>query len=339
MNSPRVTIRDVAQRAGVSQAAVSKVLNDGYGVSPAMRRKVLRAIEELGYRPRVAARAMRGRSHTVGVLADIRAPIVAQIVEGIEEELLDSSLEILLAPVGTAPERQQRAIDAMINRSVDGLILIVPGLSYEALDALGRSIPTVLIGRHGGGRHFDSVMDDDVAGAWLAVEHLAGQGHTRISHIAMPMGDLRRPSVLPQTAREDGYTQAMRDHGLTPDVITTDYTEEGGYKGALMALNREDPATAIFAGTDTVALGVLRAAHELGLRIPQDLSVIGADNIPVSALPQISLTTIDPSGTLNGSTSSRLLRERIDGRTKPVTYAITPSLIVRKTTAPPKTTP
>ncbi|NED57494.1 LacI family transcriptional regulator, partial [Micromonospora aurantiaca] len=103
MNSPRVTIRDVAQRAGVSQAAVSKVLNDGYGVSPAMRRKVLRAIEELGYRPRVAARAMRGRSHTVGVLADIRAPIVAQIVEGIEEELLDSSLEILLAPVGTAP--------------------------------------------------------------------------------------------------------------------------------------------------------------------------------------------------------------------------------------------
>ncbi|NED51745.1 LacI family transcriptional regulator, partial [Micromonospora aurantiaca] len=74
-------------------------------------------------------------------------------------------------PVGTAPERQQRAIDAMINRSVDGLILIVPGLSYEALDALGRSIPTVLIGRHGGGRHFDSVMDDDVAGAWLAVEH------------------------------------------------------------------------------------------------------------------------------------------------------------------------
>ncbi|NED55576.1 LacI family transcriptional regulator, partial [Micromonospora aurantiaca] len=126
---------------------------------------------------------------------------------------------------------------------------------------------------------------------------------------------------------------------LTPDVITTDYTEEGGYKGALMALNREDPATAIFAGTDTVALGVLRAAHELGLRIPQDLSVIGADNIPVSALPQISLTTIDPSGTLNGSTSSRLLRERIDGRTKPVTYAITPSLIVRKTTAPPKTTP
>jgi LacI family transcriptional regulator len=335
VNEARVTIRDVARAAGVSPAAVSKVLNDGYGVSAAMREKVLEAIEELGYRPSVAARAMRGRSHTIGVLADIRSPIVAQIVEGIEAELAESSLEILLAPVGADPKRQERGIESMINRSVDGLILIVPGLPYGALETLGGSIPTVLIGRHGGGRNFDSVMDDDVAGAALAVEHLVELGHTRISHIAMPMGNLRRPSILPQTARADGYTQAMRDRGLTPDVIATDYTEEGGFKGALIALNREEPATAIFAGTDTVALGVLRAAHELGLRVPQDLSVIGADNIPVSALPQISLTTIDPSGQLNGSTSSRLLRERIAGRTKPVTYAITPSLIVRGTTAPP----
>jgi LacI family transcriptional regulator len=315
---------------------VSKVLNDGYGVSAAMREKVLQAMEELGYRPRAWARAMRGRSYMVGVLADIRSPIVAQIVEGIEEEVHDSSLDILLGPVGTVPDRQQRSIEAMVNRSVDGLILIVPTLPYSALDALGRSIPTVLIGRHGGGRYFDSVMDDDVAGAALAVEHLVGLGHERISHIAMPMGNLRRPSVLPQTAREDGYAQAMRDHGLTPDVITTDYTEEGGYKGALIALNRQDPATAIFAGTDTVALGVLRAAHELGLRIPEDLSVVGADNIQVSGLPQIALTTVDPSGRLNGSMSARLLRERIGGRTNPVTYAVTPSLVVRRTTAAPR---
>ncbi|MEV7393017.1 LacI family DNA-binding transcriptional regulator [Streptomyces sp. NPDC091215] len=336
MNGPRVTIRDVARAAGVSPAAVSKVLNDGYGVSAAMREKVLHAVAELGYRPNAAARAMRGRSHTIGIVADIRAPIVAQITEGIEEELRDSSLDILLAPVGSDPERQRSSIDAMLNRKLDGLILIVPALTRTELETLGQSIPTVLIGRHGGGRQFDSVMDDDMAGAGLAVEHLVELGHERISHIAMPMGDFRRPSVLPQTAREDGYVTAMRDHSLDPDVITTDYSEAGGHTGGLAALRRAEPATAIFAGTDMVALGVLRAAHELGLRVPDDLSVVGADNLPVGALPQISLTTIDPAGKLNGSTSARLLRERIDGRRNPVTHAITPTLVVRQTTAPPK---
>ncbi|MER7540412.1 LacI family DNA-binding transcriptional regulator [Streptomyces sp. NPDC097704] len=334
MHGSRVTIRDVAQAAGVSPAAVSKVLNDGYGVSAAMREKVMRTVAELGYRPNAAARAMRGHSDTVGVVADIGVPIVAQVVDGIRKGLEGSALDILLAPVQSDPHSQQASIDSMLNRSVDGLILIAPGLPRRALDTLGASLPTVLIGRHGGGRRFDSVMDDDAAGAALAVEHLADLGHERISHITMPAGGLRRPSVLPQTAREDGYVAAMRERSLEPDVITTDYSEEGGYTGALAALKRDRPATAIFAGTDTVALGVLRAAHELGLRVPQDLSVVGADNIPVAALPQISLTTIDPAGELNGSTSARFLRERMDGRMNPVTYALTPSLIVRGTTAP-----
>lgn len=336
MNGPRVTIRDVADLAGVSMASVSKVLNDGYGVSAAMREKVMHAVAELGYRPNASARAMRGRSYTIGVVADISTPIVAQITEGIREDLEASSLDLLLAPAGSDAERQSSAIDAMINRSVDGLILIVPTLPHRTLETLGQSIPTVLIGRHGGGRHFDSVMDDDMAGARLAVEHLAGLGHQRIAHIAMPMGKLRRPSVLPQTARQDGFVMSMGDHGLDPDVITTDYSEEGGHLGAMTALAREAPPTAIFAGTDTVALGVLRAAYDLGLRVPEDLSVVGADNIPVSSLPQIALTTIDPAGKLNGSTSARLLRERLDGRINPVTYAITPSLVVRGTTAPPR---
>lgn len=336
MTGPRVTIRDVARAAGVSPAAVSKVLNDGYGVSAAMREKVLSAVAELEYRPNAAARAMRGRSYTIGVVADIRAPIVAQIVEGIEQGLRESSLDILLAPVDKTPERHRSGIDTMLNRNLDGLILIAPSLSRTELETLGQSIPTVLVGRHGGGRQFDSVLDDDAAGAGLAVEHLVGLGHERIAHIAMPMGKFRRPSVLPQTARQDGYVTTMRDHALEPEVITTDYTEEGGYEGALAALRRDVPATAIFAGTDLVALGVLRAAHELGLRVPEDVSVVGADNIPVGALPQISLTTIDPAGRLNGSTGAGLLRERIDGRRNPVTHAITPSLVVRGTTAPPR---
>lgn len=334
MTQRRATIRDVAKSAGVSPAAVSKVLNEGYGVSTQMRQRVLQVVEELGYRPSAAARSLRGRSHTIGVLADIRSPIVAQVVDGIEDEIAKSSLDVLLSPVG-GNDNEQRRIDAMLNRNVEGLILIAPNLAHDALEALGASVPTVLIGRHGGGRTFDSVMDDDLAGATLAVEHLVELGHRRIAHITMKQGKLRRPSVLPHTARNDGYERTMKERGLEPSIIVTEYTEDGGYRGALTALAQDPPPTAIFAGTDVVALGVLRATHELGLTVPGDLSIVGADNLPIGALPQISLTTIDPSGRLNGSTSARLLRERIEGREKPITHAITPSLVVRGSTAPP----
>ncbi|MEU1970874.1 LacI family DNA-binding transcriptional regulator [Microbacterium sp. NPDC019599] len=333
--APRATISDVARSAGVSPAAVSKVLNNGYGVSPAMREKVTTAIAELGYRPSSAARSLRGRSHSLGVIADVRSLSVVRVLDGIESTLDGSALDILIGPAGPSPEKQQRGVEAMLNRGVDGLILVAPGLSHDTLETIGASVPMVLIGRHGAGRGFDTVVDDDAAGSALAVEHLVGLGHTRIAHISMPTAGLRRPSVLPQTARADGYLAAMKQHGIEPDLVVTEYTEDGGYRGALLAIDRDRPATAIFAGTDTVALGVLRAAHERGLKVPGDLSVVGADNIAVGDLPQIALTTIDPSGETNGATAARLLRERIDGRTKPITHSIAPSLIVRGTTGAP----
>lgn len=333
--APRTTISDVARSAGVSPAAVSKVLNNGYGVSPAMRERVTRAIDQLGYRPSSAARALRGRSNSLGLLADVRSPSVVRILDGIETALDGTAFDIVIGTAGTSVDRQQRCVEAMLNRSVGGLILVAPTLAYSELEKIGADIPLVLIGRHGGGRAFDTVVDDDAAGARLAVEHLVSLGHSRIAHISMPTGGLRRPSVLPQTARYDGYLAAMHEHGLQPDILTTDFSDEAGYKGAVAALDRGDPPTAIVAGTDLMALGVLRAAHERGLRVPEDLSIVGADNISVGDLPQIALTTIDPSGEMNGATAARLLQERIDGRTKPITHSIAPSLIVRGTTGAP----
>jgi len=125
----------------------------------------------------------------------------------------------------------------------------------------------------------------------------------------------------------------MRRHGLEPDVIITSYSEEGGYEAARQALSRPVRPTAIFAGADIAALGVLRAAEELGLRVPEDLSVAGYDNIYMSTIGRISLTTIDQSAQLTGSRSARLLLERIDGRTRPVHYLIAPRLMARATTA------
>jgi LacI family transcriptional regulator len=127
----------------------------------------------------------------------------------------------------------------------------------------------------------------------------------------------------------------MKRYGLTPDVIVTSYREEGGYQAALEAFSRPTPPTAIFAGADIAALGVLRAAEERGLQVPADLSVTGYDNIDTSAIGRISLTTVDHAGHLIGSISARLVLDRLSGRIEPVHHVVAPRLIVRKTTAPP----
>ncbi len=332
----RVTIQDVAREARVSVSAVSKVLRDAYGVSPEMRTKVTAAIEKLGYRPQAGARAMRGRSYTVGVmLVALSHPFQPEIVEGVTDELEPTPYQEILITGGLERERQQRSIEALMDRGVDGLVVISPAMSTSWLERLGASLPTVVVARHGGAAGFDTVVDDDQGGARLMVDHLVGLGHRRIVHTTHPMGELERPHVLAHTARLDGFVAAMRRHGLEPDVIETSFTEEGGHRAALEALSRPTPPTAIFAGADIAALGVLRAAEERGLRVPEDLTVTGYDNVNASAIGRVSLTTVDQSGHLTGQTSARLLLERLEGRTQPVHYVVAPRLLPRGTSAAP----
>jgi LacI family transcriptional regulator len=199
---------------------------------------------------------------------------------------------------------------------------------------LAAKVPTVVIARHGGATHFDTVVDDDERGARLVVDHLVGLGHRRIAHISNVSGGLRWPHVLPQTARQRGYERAMIDHGLEPDVMLTGYPVKGGYEGAKEALSRPTRPTAVFAGADSAALGALVAAEELGLRVPTDVSITGYDDIAVAGLGRISLTTVDQDGHLTGAVSARLLLERIDGRTTAVQYVVSPTLIPRETSGP-----
>lgn len=334
----RTTLQDVASEAGVSFSAVSKVIRGARGVSPEMRSKVTAAIEKLGYRPHAAARAMRGRSFTIGVvLVELTSPFQPEVVQGISDELETSPYQEIIVAAGISPERQQRAAEALIDRQVDGLILIAPWTTAEWLEDIGAKIPTVVVARHGGARNFDTVVDDDYEGARLMVDHLVELGHQRIVHTSMPSGGLTRPFVLSHTARLDGYEQAMKRHGLEPEVVVTSYSEKGGYEAASQLLSGGSRPTAIFAGADVAALGVLRAAEEHGLLVPEDLTVTGYDNIYVSTIGRISLTTVDQSGQLTGANSAKLLLERINGREQSKHYVVAPRLIARGTSGPPAT--
>ena len=337
----RVTIVDVARHAQVSTTAVSKVLRNAYGASPEMRAKVRRAIDELGYRPNAGARGLRGQTYTIGVmLPDIRNPFFPEILDGVTASLADSEYQVLLGPGCNGEKEEGRVTEAMVDRGMDGLILVAPVSSRAHLERVGTAVPTVVIGRHGSSPVYDTVADDDVEGAALVVGHLAGLGHRRISHIEHHETDPTRLMEMPNARRADGYRLAMRAHGLEEwiDVVSTSYTQEGGYQGAQELLARPASArpTAVFAGADIVAMGVLEAVAEAGLSVPGDLSVAGYDNTTFAAFGPISLTSVDQAGREMGRNAVRLLLERIADRARPSTkVTLSPTLVARRSTAGP----
>lgn len=336
----RVTIVDVARHAQVSTTTVSKVLRNAYGASPAMRARVQQAMSELGYRPYAAARGMRGQSYTIGViLPDLRNPFFPEILDGLTDALRDTPYQVLIGPGGHNDEyAEARGTDAMIDRGMDAMVLVAPISPRSHLEHVAKSVPTVVVGRHGRSEAYDTVSDDDFTGAALVVEHLVSLGHRRIAHIEHAESDPDRLVEMPNAIRADGYKHAMRAHGLGDqiDIVSTSYTQEGGYLGAQQILARPERPTAIFAGADIVAMGVLEALTEAGLSVPGDISLAGYDNTTFAALGPVSLTSVDQAGHHIGSEVARLLLGRIDDRNRPSTQVrLSPNLVPRRTTAPP----
>jgi LacI family transcriptional regulator len=335
----RITIIDVAQHAQVSTTTVSKVLRNAYGASPAMRAKVRQAIAELGYRPHTAARGMRGQTYTIGVmLPNIRNPFFADVLDGLTDRLRDTDYQVLLGPGCNGEEAEARVTDAMIDRSMDGVILIAPVSTRSHIEQVANTVPTVIVGRHGQSHAYDTVADDDIAGAALIVGHLAQLGHRRIAHIEHLETDPQHIAEMPNAVRAEGYRRAMRAHGLADDIdiVSTTYTQEGGYLGARQLLARPRRPTAIFAGADIVAMGVLEAVAEAGLSVPDDISIAGYDNTTFAAFGPIALTSVDQAGHQIGANAARLVLERIADRNKPsAQIRLSPTLVTRRTTAPP----
>ncbi|MGW0810349.1 LacI family DNA-binding transcriptional regulator [Nonomuraea sp. NPDC002799] len=334
----RVTIADVARHAGVSTTAVSKVLRNAYGVSAAMRDRVKAAIDELGYRPHAAARAMRGRTYTIGVLLpDLRNPFFPDILDGLYEQLAGTDYQVIIVTGGPDAKAETRAIDALVDRQVDGVLMVAPRVARARLEDVASGLPTVVLGPHEKSALYDAVLDDDETGAEAVVRHLIGLGHRRIAHIGHHEETRRRAAVMLQTIRAATYERVMREHGLADEiaVATTSYSEEGGYRGARELLARSPRPTAIFAGADLAAFGALTALHEAGLTVPDDVSLAGYDNTRLAALSNISLTSVDQDGDVMGRTAGRLLLERIEGRTSSVRFSVTPTLVPRRSTGPP----
>ncbi|MFB4285646.1 MULTISPECIES: LacI family DNA-binding transcriptional regulator [unclassified Nonomuraea] len=328
----------MAKHAGVSKAAVSKVIRNDYGVSDAMRDRVGRAIDELGYRPQAAARALRGRAFTIGVLMrHIGIPFYAEIMTGLVDQLAESDYQAIMIQGGTLDKTEKRALDALIDRQVDGILMIAPLVGRTRLEQVAREFPTVVLGRHDSSPAYDLIVDDDRVGSELVMEHLIALGHRRIGHITFQQEHERAADQMPRI-RAETYERVMRDHGLADEiaVAVTSYSEEGGYDGARELLSRDPRPTAIFAGSDEAALGVLAALHEAGLSVPDDVSVAGYDNTRLAAHPNIALTTVNQDGVVMGRMAGRLLLERIEGRTSPVHFSVIPSLVVRRSTASPR---
>ena len=343
LRSRPATISDVAAEAQVSRAAVSKVIRNAYGVSPQMRERVEAAISRLDYRPRVAARAMRGATFTLGLeIPQIANDFHSVIAGSATDVLAGTQYQLVIAPIRD-PEHGDIAIQSLADRQVDGIVAIAPLVTTAWLDQLAARIPIVMIGRHDISEHYDTIAGDDARGTEAVMSHLIELGHRQIAFLDST-GLRHRPqksSVAPTgrdplAIRRRVYSEHMHALGLEPQLIRTQGNmEEHASSAVADLLTSPNRPSAIFAGHDTLAIGALRAIAHAGLDA-RDVSVAGFDDIPIASHPMISLTSVDQQGYAIGQEAIRLVLERIAGRSEPVRLEMPTSLKVRHSTAPPR---
>lgn len=339
--SGRVTIRTVAEDAGVSVAAVSKVLRDAYGVSETLRARVRESIARLGYRPRAAARGMRGQTYTLGfIIPDLHNPFFSDIMAGVNTALERTQYQTLLGVSESEPAMFSALVEAMVDRQMDGLIIIGPRMSETDVAQLAARTPTVMIAYHTGATdtNFDTVNNDDRLGATLVVRHLVESGYRHIAYMMTEMQD--ETAAMVTTQREIGFREAMQAAGLArqAQVVSAPQTSREAQSVARHLLQSKNRPEAIFCWTDFIALEVLSVARELGLSVPGDVAVVGYDNTSYCDLAQNALTSIDQSGQVLGLQAARLLIERIAGREKAEHFVVTPRLVARASSSgkPPR---
>ncbi|MBO0818384.1 MAG: LacI family DNA-binding transcriptional regulator, partial [Actinobacteria bacterium] len=332
--------RDVAARAGVHPATASRALNPETRllVREDTARRVLDAAQTLGYRPNPVARSLRTRrSNTVGVLIpDLTNPLFPPIVRGIEDRLAAAGYVALIGNTDGDDERERIVFEQMRARHVDGFVLATVHLSSALLAEAGRAdLPVVLVNRLAEDHSMPSVSADNERGMRLAVDHLSELGHRRIAHIAGPQ------DVSTGLSRFRGFDAALRAHAMATDedlvVVAKAFSIEEGHRCCRLLLAQGGPFTAIAAGNDMLAVGCYGALEEAGVRCPEDMSVVGFNDMPFIDRLRPPLTTIRFPHYQVGTEAAQLLLERIAGEPGPVKVLyLAPELIARGSTAPPR---
>ena len=328
------TIADVAQRSGVSTATVSRVLSGAAPARDATRERVLAAARELEYRPSAIARALkRSETRTIGLLiTDIGNPFFPQVVRAVEDEAHRRGYAVVLCNAADDPERELAYLDVLLERRVDGLIVASARTTRRHADRLASvPMPVVLVNAEGpaGGRPRITVAHR--RGARLAAEHLLALGHRRLAHITAPASGAGAARL-----RKAGVTDALRAAGLDPTTLALaegDEHVEGGARATELLLAVRPAVTGIVCYNDLTAVGALRAVRSAGRRVPQDVSLVGFDDIELAAWTDPPLTTVRQPTDVLGRWAVERLTEPAAMEAERV--VLQPTLVVRGSTAPP----
>lgn len=325
------TIQDVADRARVSRATVSRVLNNHPNVASDIRTRVQEAMRDLDYNPNRAARRLRGNSNDVIglIIPDIQNPVFVAVARGVEDAAYQHGINVLLCNTDDHVDKQQAYLTVMLAEQAAGLI-IVPTHARDGralLDVQKTGTPVVLLDRQVQRFQADTVKTDNVLGAQIAVNHLLDQGRQRIAMI----GGLQ--FLTPARERFQGYVEALRHAGRELDetlVVNGDFKAESGAAITRELLQRPDPPDAIFTANSLMAMGALQALHALGVRVPQDVALVSFDDVPWAENLNPPLTVVAQPAYELGVQAVELLRRRFAQPDAPFqTVILQPRLIVR----------
>jgi LacI family transcriptional regulator, repressor for deo operon, udp, cdd, tsx, nupC, and nupG len=306
------SIKDVAKLANVSTATVSRVLRNAGNVTEETKRRVLEAIEALNYQPNVLGRYLR-RMETETVLVivpDITNPFFSKVLRGIEAVALERGYQVLLGDTQNDVQLEEQYLNVLPQKQVDGMIFLTARTRKELMEEMSRQFPIVLACEYLEGTDIPTVSIDNISSARKATEHLIGLGHRRIAHLTGPM------DVILSRDRLRGYYQALAQHDIDVDAALVqegDFSFESGYNVTLKLLALEKPPTAIFAANDAMAIGAIKAVRHRGGRVPEDVAVVGFDDIQMASIFEPGVTTIAQPMFDIGKQAMKLLLQLIDG--------------------------
>ncbi len=331
-----MNIAEIARRANVSTATVSRAINQSGPVKAATARKVWRAISELNYYPNSHARALvSGRSRMIGlIVSDITNPFFPELIRSFETQASQQQYDLLFTSTDYLTSRMTTCLRRMLERKVDGVAMMTSEMDMSLIKELGRrGVPLVFMDVGQVGPKMSHVAIDYANGVKQAVDHLVALGHKQIGFISGPL-DLHSART-----RRQAFLDAVRGHGLSPDkrlIREGTHTAEGGQKAMAAILRLSRHPTAVVSSNDWTAIGALHAIHAAGLRVPSDISLVGFDDIPLVSYTNPSLTTVRMSAADVGSTAFDALFKLIGGeRLEGDVYQVPTRLIVRESTTKP----